>query len=124
MRRIGLVFCLFLAACSQSGATVPAASTSKIAPQPAAPAIASAPKRATAPAATTTDREIARLLVARSIEAYPGSCPCPENLDRAGRRCGKRSAYSRPGGYAPLCYESDVSASVIAEHRLKMTAAQ
>ena len=94
MHRIWLAFCLLLAACSQSDqrpvviATAPAASTSRIAPQLAAPAIASAPKRATAPAATTSDQEIARLLVARSIAAYPGSCPCPENLDRAGRRCG------------------------------------
>lgn len=43
-----------------------------------------------------------------SIAAYPGNCPCPYSYDRAGRRCGGRSAWSRRGGYAPLCYPSDV----------------
>ena len=25
-----------------------------------------------------------------------------------GKKCGKRSAYSKPGGYQPLCYISDI----------------
>ena len=25
-----------------------------------------------------------------------------------GKKCGKRSAYSKPGGYEPLCYVSDI----------------
>ena len=29
--------------------------------------------------------------------------------DRAGRNCGNRSAYSKPRGKAPLCYEKDVT---------------
>ncbi|MEO0409166.1 MAG: hypothetical protein AAF289_17625 [Cyanobacteria bacterium P01_A01_bin.135] len=33
-----------------------------------------------------------------------GSCDCPYDTDSAGRRCGKRSAYSRPGGASPVCY--------------------
>ena len=32
-----------------------------------------------------------------------GNCPCPDNLDRAGRRCGKRSAFCKPGGESPSC---------------------
>lgn len=52
--------------------------------------------------------EVRQILVDKSIASYAGSCPCPENRDRAGRRCGKRSAYSRPGGNAPYCYKSDV----------------
>ena len=43
----------------------------------------------------------------RSIASYKGSCPCPYSIDRAGRRCGKRSAYSRAGGAQPLCYPED-----------------
>lgn len=35
---------------------------------------------------------------------YTGSCDCPYHTDRAGRRCGARSAYSRPGGRSPRCY--------------------
>jgi hypothetical protein len=46
--------------------------------------------------------------IRQSIAAYPGSCPCPYSTDRAGRRCGARSAYNRPGGRAPLCYASDL----------------
>ena len=26
-----------------------------------------------------------------------------------GKKCGKRSAYSKPGGYQPLCYISDIA---------------
>ena len=46
--------------------------------------------------------------IRQSIVAYSGSCPCPYSVDRAGRRCGGRSAYSKPGGAAPLCYPADV----------------
>ena len=56
-----------------------------------------------------SDAEIRQRMIRESIESYPGNCPCPYNTDRAGRSCGRRSAYSRPGGYAPLCYPSDIS---------------
>lgn len=62
--------------------------------------------------AAPTSREISQAkqnLIRQSIAAYPGSCPCPFSRDRAGRRCGGRSAWSRPGGYSPMCYESDIS---------------
>lgn len=64
----------------------------------------------TVAAPTTRELQAARKAIIRqSIAAYPGSCPCPYNTDRAGRRCGKRSAWSKPGGYSPICYDSDVS---------------
>jgi hypothetical protein len=56
-----------------------------------------------------TDAQIRQRLIRESIASYPGPCACPYNVDRAGRRCGGRSAYSRPGGHAPLCYPSDVT---------------
>jgi hypothetical protein len=56
-----------------------------------------------------TDDEIRKYLIRESIASYPGTCACPYNVDRAGRRCGRRSAYSRPGGRSPLCYPGDVS---------------
>lgn len=34
-----------------------------------------------------------------SSRVYTGNCPTPDSLDAAGRRCGARSAASRPGGY-------------------------
>jgi hypothetical protein len=52
-----------------------------------------------------SDQDVARQLIANSLAIYPGSCPGPYNTDRAGRRCGGRSAHSRPGGYAPICFE-------------------
>lgn len=66
---------------------------------------------------TLSDKEIARILIRQSQAGYSGSCPCPDNVDRAGRRCGRRSAYDRPGGAAPLCYESDVTPTMISEYR-------
>lgn len=55
------------------------------------------------------DSEIRRYLITESLAAYPGNCPCPYNVDRAGRQCGRRSAHSRAGGYSPLCYARDIS---------------
>jgi micrococcal nuclease len=36
-----------------------------------------------------------------------GQCQCPYDTDRAGRQCGKRSAYNRASGDAPICYVED-----------------
>lgn len=70
---------------------------------------ASPPTRQVAAPTDTEIREARAAIIRQSIASYPGSCPCPYNVDRAGRRCGGRSAWSRPGGYSPICYESDVS---------------
>ena len=64
-----------------------------------------------------SDAEIRQLLIEQSIAAYPGSCPCPYNTDRAGRRCGARSAHSKPGGHAPLCFAADVTDEMVARYR-------
>ncbi|PWK52833.1 hypothetical protein [Pleionea mediterranea] len=66
---------------------------------------------------TLSDKEVIDILIKKSIRAYSGNCPCPFNVDRAGRRCGKRSAWSKPGGATPLCYESDVSKQMIKNYR-------
>ena len=49
-------------------------------------------------------------MIKESIANYPGKCPCPYSLMSNGKKCGKRSAYSKPGGYEPLCYVSDITA--------------
>lgn len=64
-----------------------------------------------------TDEAIRLLIVQRSRASYSGSCACPDNYDRAGRRCGGRSAYSRPGGASPLCYPNDVTQAMIAAYQ-------
>ena len=64
-----------------------------------------------------SDDQIREILIRQSIAAYRGNCPCPYNRASNGSRCGKRSAYSRPGGASPLCYPTDVSDSMIARYR-------
>ena len=70
-----------------------------------------------APKADLSDAQIRQVLIAESRALYSGNCPCPYDTDRAGRRCGKRSAYSRPGGEAPLCYSHDVTQEMIRAYR-------
>lgn len=64
-----------------------------------------------------SDAEIKQEIIADSISSYRGSCPCPYNIDRAGRSCGLRSAYSRPGGASPTCYPADVSQQMVDDYR-------
>jgi len=66
---------------------------------------------------TESDQQIKQQLIRGSIASYSGNCPCPYNTDRAGRSCGRRSAYSRPGGRQPLCYESDVTKQMVDQYR-------
>ena len=70
-----------------------------------------------AAAAGLSDEQIRQALIQQSLAAYPGNCACPYNVDRAGRQCGRRSAYSKQGGYAPLCYASDITPEMIASFR-------
>ena len=72
-----------------------------------------------APPPQKTDAQIRQELMKQSISAYSGSCPCPYSKDRAGHNCGNRSAYGKPGGKAPLCYEKDVTQKMIDEYRKK-----
>ncbi len=70
-------------------------------------------------ASTTTlaDNEVKQKIIKRSIANYHGSCACPYQYDKAGRRCGKRSAWYRKGGHAPLCYPNDVTPRMVEEFR-------
>src|SRR5205814_6632987 len=67
--------------------------------------------------AAKTEAEIKQQIIEQSIAGYRGNCPCPYNKDRAGRACGARSAYSRPGGASPICYERDVTQKMVDEYR-------
>jgi hypothetical protein len=66
------------------------------------------------------DSAIIKILIDDSISSYPGNCPCPYNSAKNGSRCGKRSAYSRPSGYAPLCFKEDVSKEMVEEYRSRV----
>jgi len=64
-----------------------------------------------------SDSQIRKILIQQSMSSYSGNCPCPYNSMRNGRQCGGRSAYSRPSGSAPLCYEQDVSKQMVEAYR-------
>ncbi len=72
---------------------------------------------ATAIPTDLSDAEIKKILIQQSIHSYSGACPCPYNVMRNGRRCGGNSAYSKPGGAEPLCYESDVTDEMVERYR-------
>lgn len=67
--------------------------------------------------ARESDAQVKQKIVKQSIASYSGNCPCPYNSARNGSRCGGRSAYSRGGGAAPLCYPSDVSKADVEAYR-------
>ena len=60
-----------------------------------------------------SDAQIKQRIIKESIASYPGSCACPYNTARNGSSCGGRSAWSRGGGYAPMCYPKDVSIAAV-----------
>ena len=63
--------------------------------------------------------DVRNMIIAESLRAYPGPCPCPYNIMRNGAPCGYRSAYSKPGGYEPLCYKTDISDKMVEIYRNK-----
>lgn len=64
-----------------------------------------------------SDAQVRQILIDKSIAAYSGNCPCPYNRASNGSRCGRRSAYDRAGGAAPLCFPKDVSAEMVQGYR-------
>lgn len=68
---------------------------------------------------TTQDEKIIQNIISESIANYAGNCPCPYNRTSNGSSCGRRSAYSKPGGYAPVCYARDVTPAMISTYKHK-----
>ena len=68
-------------------------------------------------AQSVSDDRIRQIIIQQSIASYPGSCACPYSTMRNGRRCGRRSAYSKPGGYDPLCYKRDVPQQMVEQFK-------
>lgn len=64
-----------------------------------------------------SDDQVKEAIISESISDYPGNCPCPYNHASNGSKCGKRSAWSKPGGYAPICYKNEVSKEMVDEWR-------
>src|SRR5262249_20880105 len=71
-----------------------------------------------------TAAAIAAIIVQASRDQYHATghpCACPDDTMRNGRACGGRSAYSRPGGGAPLCYPHDITTAMIEDCSSNMT---
>ncbi|WP_343463458.1 hypothetical protein [Pantoea sp.] len=64
-----------------------------------------------------TDEQVKQQIIDESIASYPGNCACPFNSARNGSSCGRRSAWSKAGGYAPICYKKEVTKAMIAQWR-------
>jgi hypothetical protein len=79
--------------------------------------ISKPPESKSKPPPTPSPTIIIQRIIAESVASYPGTCACPYSTDRRGRRCGNRSAYSKPGGYAPVCFAQDVTKSMIEAYR-------
>lgn len=66
-----------------------------------------------------TDDQIKQLIINESIASYPSVCACPYSVARNGSMCGARSAYSKPGGYDPICYKTDVTKQMLERYKRK-----
>lgn len=64
-----------------------------------------------------SDDQIRQLIIEDSIASYPGVCACPFNSARNGSSCGRRSAWSKQGGYAPVCYKKEISKEMVDDWR-------
>lgn len=66
-----------------------------------------------------SDQEIAQTIIRECLAIYHAKrpCACPEDTAQNRSRCGRRSAYDRPGGASPRCYVKDVRPNEIADYR-------
>jgi hypothetical protein len=112
-----------------AGAPLSSSLESQLAPSPPP----TPPPKAAAPQPETkrkievalTAAAIAAIIVKTSRDQYHAKghpCACPDDTMRNGRACGGRSAYSRPGGAAPLCYPTDITAAMIEDYRRSVAA--
>ena len=85
------------------------------------------PKQSLTTSQVMTDAAIIAAIIAPSIAAYraggPGPCACPDDTDRIGHRCGKRSAHDRPGGWVVQCSAADVTIEMIKGFRSRSASA-
>jgi hypothetical protein len=69
---------------------------------------------------TVTNDQVRQQIIQQSVADYHATChrcACPYDLECNGRSCGRVSAYSRPGGAAPMCYPTDVNDGMVADWR-------
>jgi hypothetical protein len=82
-----------------------------------APALGVTAWAATPETQALSDDQVRDRMIADSIGGYSGPCPCPYNMMRNRKPCSTNSAYSKPGGAAPLCYRRDISDAMVRQWR-------
>ena len=60
-----------------------------------------------------SDDQVRQRIIDDSVASYPGTCACPFNTARNGSSCGVRSAWSKAGGYSPICYKKEVTKEMV-----------
>jgi hypothetical protein len=96
----------------QTTDTVPSPTTAP--PPPSAPASPENKRN------TMTDAAVIAAVILGSIAAYKAMgkpCACPSDTMKNGRSCGGNSAWSRGGGFKPLCFPTDITAGIIQAYR-------
>lgn len=68
-------------------------------------------------AGAQADNRLRDELIARSVAAYSGQCPCPWSTRRGGAACGDRSSYAQGNRRGLYCFRKDIPAAVLAQHR-------
>jgi len=68
-----------------------------------------------------SDAQIRDAIIAESVSRYSGTCPCPYNVMRNGRRCGGNSAYSRAGGASLFCFPQDITPEMVSAYRSRVS---
>jgi SH3-like domain-containing protein len=54
-----------------------------------------------------------RAIIRQALASSSAECPCPFSRDRAGKLCGGKSVWNRNGGGGQICFDGDVSKSMI-----------
>jgi hypothetical protein len=106
-------------------APAPSPQTAAVASVPEPPQDNPPPPKSNEVKAALVAAGIATIIVRESRATYYATghpCACPDDHTRNGRSCGNMSAYIRPGGAHPLCYPSDVTATMIETYRQRQAA--
>jgi len=69
-----------------------------------------------------TEAAVVLAIIVASVTAYKAMgkpCACPSDTMKNGRSCGGNSAWSRGGGFKPLCFSTDINPIMIKLYREK-----
>lgn len=66
------------------------------------------------------ETKIRQEIIERSVRSYPGKCACPYNIGWDGKKCGRKSAYTKQGRASTIiCYNNDIPEDMMDRYRRK-----